>query len=487
MKMKKLTAILLALVMTLAVLALASCQPAEQNVKQELLSDLKEYKDIKIAEEFGFSDFQTGYQASMQLKINEFSMGLGENMLPGPVTIGFDGISKGNNSKAEISLGYDNDVFKLGAITDGTKLYINADGKSNYYYVDAAENETADVAGTLYSYEEVQKIYDAVIKYVIKLVEAIPETAINTEDGYALKLDGNDMLAIMKSVVADLKADEETKALIIKYAGQEAYDSFVSATEDTDELEEDNILLTVKKTEKDGEKVTETHFVAEETETLTVTTTEKKGEKSICAVFVSEGETVLDIDYTEKDVEGGKEHNITVVSDDLNATLSSTCKDGVSTGARMEITTDDAKIEGTHTSANGKADTQIIICTKEYNPFSTDQDYTEVFRLKVVSEKEGDSDKIAAEAVITNSGASVSAKVNGTATKEQFTGTLECEAIGLKADITCSGKKSDETVTIPENATPISELDSDAKLAELMEAHSGLYGLLEALGLVSEK
>lgn len=472
--MKKITAVLLALVMALAVFALAACQPAEQNVKQKLIADLKEYQQINLNEKVDSSSL-LGAAYNAQLKITEFTAGGEENLLPSGLTLGYSSVTDINGAKQNITFGLGDDVLKLDAImgTD-SKMYIQLDGKSEFFSYSTLESTDfgTDINTAFDAKTDLQPIYDAILKYAIAFAEAIPDTAIDTEDGYSIKINEADIKTILSTVIDTFKADEETKELIIKYIGQEDYDSFIAEL-DTEDIDLGEFELTVKETEADGAAVTTVAFECDGAQ-LEIVSTEKGDESTVTVKFTDEDESSFEATYGKKGAEGEEQCEFSLKSEDMNISFSS---DKKADKTELELDISEAF------TLNYSRDKALI----NAKMLMVDENGEKSEILSIVSSSKTEGDIITAETTvsISSGGVIIPAEIKTTINTKDSTlsGTLDLEALGLKAEFSASQSESTEKVTIPESATEIIDETGEGTMAfmeafqEMLEEHPDIAAL----------
>lgn len=458
--MKKITAVLLTLVMALTVLALAACQPAEQNIKQKLLSDLKEYQNVNLTERIDSSSLLgTAYNA--QLNITELTAGGEENLLPSGLILGYSTVTDTNGSKQNITFGLGDDALKLDAIiSTDSKMYIQLDGKSEFFSYSTLENTDfdADINTAFDAKNDLQPIYDAILKYAIAFAEAIPDTAIDTEDGYSIKITEADVKAMLGSVIDTLKVDEDVKALIVKYAGQEGYDSFIAEL-DTEDIDLGEVELTVKETEADGAEVTTTAFKYDGTK-LEIVSTEKDDHSTVTVKFTDEDENSFEATYGKKGAKGEEQCEFSLKSEDINIDYSSD-KKADKTALKLDI---GEAFTLTYSRDKAAINAKILV---------GDESGEKSEILSMVSSSKTEGDIITAETTvsISSEGVILPVKIMSTVNTKDGTlsGTLDFEALGLKAEFSASQSESTQKVTIPENATEIID-ETGEGIAAFMEA-----------------
>lgn len=474
--MKKITAVLLALVMALAVFALAACQPAEQNTKQKLISNLKEYQQLNLNEKVNSSSL-LGAAYNAQLKITELTAGGEENLLPSGLTLGYSSVADVSGSKQNITFGLGDDVLKLDAIigTD-SKMYIQLDGKSEFFSYSTLESTDfgADINTAFDAKTDLQPIYDAILKYAIAFAEAIPDTAIDTEDGYSVKITEADVKTMLGTVIDTFKADEEAKELIVKYIGQEGYDGFIAEL-DTEDIDLGEFELTVKETETDGAAVTTVAFKCDDAQ-LEIVSTEKDDESTVTIKFTDEDENTFEATYGKK---GEDQCEFSLKSEDININFSSDKK-----ADKTEL---DLDVSETFT-LNYSRDKALI----NAKMLIVDENGKKSEVLSIVSSSKTEGDIITAEttASISSEGVIIPIEIKSTINTKDNTlsGTLDFEALGLKAEFSASQSESTEKVTIPESATEIIDETGEGvaafmeALQEMLEDHPDIAAFFSQFG-----
>lgn len=486
--MKKITAVLLAVLMLISALAFASCEKQQpQNYKEQILSELKEYQNLDFASNTSAS--VGALSSNLRLDVAKLTLGGQENILPSNLTLSYDMLTSGSAMSADGSLALGDDKASLGFVSVDGITYVNIDGKDAYYKFEMPDSADASVKNVLaadYSIETVQTVYDIVLKYAVKVVESIPDTAVDTEDGYKLKLDSDVIETIAQNMINDIKADDELKQFIVDMAGTEAYDEFITALDDVD-IDADGCALTVKETaQDDGTSVTEINIASSENSLLSITANKKDGNTKtdivINELFTVTCERSVTDDGTQDTV------NIAYVdSDDTFDYKANYDGNGNLTHSEMSLVIDSLesgfKVTATTDCQDGKTSFRAKIYTKADNEFSELLDiiYDE-------EQKDGNTSEFATTVNIKYGGVLIPIGFNGTVTANdnciEIEAKLLCEVIGLECNVTFGADKATSDVTAPDEAKVVdgdgSELES--AFEKLAEDHPELMSFISQFG-----
>lgn len=489
--MKKITAVLLAVLMLISALAFASCEEQQpQNYKDQILSQLKEYQKFDLTSNTSTSI--GALSSNFCIDVTKLTLGGQENILPSNLTLSYDMLTSGSAISADGSLALGDDKASLGFVSVDGVTYINIDGKDTYYKFEMPDSVDASAKNLFaadYSIENIQTIYDTVLKYAVKVVESIPDTAVDTEDGYKLKLDSDVIETMAENLINDIKADAELKQFIVDMAGTEAYDEFIKALDDLD-IDAGGCALTVKETVRDdGTTVTEINIASSEKSLLSVTAN-KKGDNTKTDIVINELFTVT-CEHSVTD--GGTQDTVNIAYGDSGDTFDYKADydgKGNLTHSEMSLVTDSLanglKVTATTDCQDGKTSFRAKLYSKDDNDFSE--------LLDIIYDKEQKDDKTFEFATTVNikySGVLIPIGFNGTITSKDNTAEIEakllCEVIGLECNVTFGADKSDLDVVAPDEAKVVvddgSELES--ALEKLAEDHPELMSFISQFGGMS--
>ncbi len=482
--MKKLTVILLSALMLISVLAFASCQEQPQNYKQQLLADLKEYQSIDLNSKLNIAD--GGMFMNGQIKLSKLTLGGQDNLLPGDLVLDYETQQFDSAMSLVGSLALGSDKASLGLINADNNVYINVDGGDNYYKLDMSESEEINggfsLMQTVNSAESVQSIYNTVLKYAVKFVESIPDTAFDTEDGYKLKLVSSDIKATLASVISDLKADEDLKKLIVDIADQNAYDDFIAKLDEI-VVDENDIEITVKENARDdGTDVTEIKMSVDAEELLDIIYT-KKGDNRKTVIVIDE-EFTLTCEHSATDDGVCDTVDITMPGVTFAFKANSDGKGNLKNSNVESVIDDSAKLTAEITCEDGKISIRAKLYTFESNEFA------EIVEVMYDDEqKDGNTTEFTTTVNIKYGGAIIPIAFNGTTVLNdngaELNATLLCELVGLECNVKFGAGKNNNKVTVPDASKVTDDPDGSAlesAFAKLAEDHPELVAFISQFG-----
>ncbi len=496
--MKKITAVLLAVLMLISVLAFASCEEQQpQSYKEQILSDLKEYQKLDFTSNTSAS--VGAMSSNFRIDVTKLTLGGQENILPSNLAFGYDMLASGSAMSADGSLALGDDKASLGFVSVDGITYVNIDGKDAYYKFEMPDSVGASAKNLFaadYSIESIQTVYDILLKYAVKVVESIPDTAVDTEDGYKLKLDADVVETMAENLISDIKADDELKQFIVDMVGTEAYDEFIKALDDLD-IDAGGCALTVKETARDdGATVTEVNIASSEKSLLSITEN-KKGDNTKTDIVINE---FFAVTCEHRVSDSGTQDSVNIAFGENGNMLD--CFDykanydvkGNLTHSEMSLA-----IENSENVTNGFKVTATTDCQDGKTSFkaklyiSDGDEFNELLDIMHDGEqKDGKVYEFTTTVNIKYSGVLIPIGFNGTVTSKdngtEIEAKLLCEVIGLECNVTFGADKSDSDVVAPDQSKVVDDADGSGlenAFEKLAEDHPELMSFISQFGGMS--